>query len=87
MEYQCSVCGNKVGADMLVYLDHTEKHVIELVKTDHPEWVEANGLCQKCVDYYHGELKGSVFKDAACVKRQRRVNGLINKIKNVFHKR
>ncbi len=80
MEYQCNVCGARVGADMIVYLDHTEKHVIDLVKHDHPEWIEQNGICQKCLEYYQGELRGSIFKDAACVLRQRKVKSVLEKI-------
>ena len=87
MEYRCSVCNQKVGSDMLVYLDHTEKHVLELVKTDHPDWVESSGICQKCVEYYRSELKGSIFKDAACVKRRWVVRSFFGKIKGLFQKK
>jgi len=73
MQYQCGVCGQKVGGDMMVYREHTEKHIVDLVKHDHPDWVEQNGLCLKCIDYYRAELKGSVFKDAACALRIRGV--------------
>jgi len=86
MEYQCGVCGQKVGGDMMVYREHTEKHIVDLVKHDHPDWVEQNGMCRKCIDYYRAELTGSVFKDAACVKRSRAIKKFFSKILNVFKK-
>ena len=84
MEYLCSACGAKVNADMLVYREHVNKHVIDLIKTDHPDWVEHDGVCRKCVEYYESELKGSVFHDAACVKRQWKIKKIFEKISSVF---
>jgi len=86
MEYQCSVCGQKVSGDMLVYREHTEKHIVDLVKHDHPDWVEASGLCQKCVEYYRAELKGSIFKDAPCALRIRKVKKFLSILRNIFKK-
>ena len=84
MEYQCSVCGAKISADMLVYRDHMNKHIVDLIKTDHPEWVGEGGVCQKCVEYYASELKGSVFHDAACVKRQRTISKIFDRVAGLF---
>ena len=58
MGYKCSVCGQKVNGDLKVFLDHTENHIIDHIKAKHPDWVEKDGLCQRCVDYYRSELKG-----------------------------
>jgi len=84
MEYQCSACGVKVSGDMLIYRDHMNKHIIDLIKTDHPNWVEQDGICKKCVEYYESELRGSVFHDAACVKRNRGIRKIVEKIFNIF---
>lgn len=84
MEYQCSVCGAKISADMLIYREHTNQHVIELIKTDHPDWAESDGVCKKCVEYYESELKGSVFHDAPCVKRQRKIKHILQKVSSLF---
>jgi 5-methylcytosine-specific restriction endonuclease McrA len=59
MEYECSVCKGKVEGDVLVYMNHTESHIIEEIKNRHPEWADTDGLCQKCVDYYKDQIKGS----------------------------
>jgi hypothetical protein len=84
MQYKCTVCGDSIPGEMMIFRAHTEKHIVELIKTDHPEWTEADGVCRKCLEYYQKEIDGSVFKDAACAKRLRKINRLVNWIKNLF---
>ena len=84
MGYTCSLCKQSVAGDLMVYKMHTEGHIVDLVKHDHPDWVESDGMCQKCLKYYEDEIKGSVLKDAACALRQRRVNRLFSWVKNIF---
>ncbi len=87
MVYHCSVCDQKVDGDMLIYMDHTEKHVIDLIKHDHPEWVEKDGLCVKCAEYYRQEIKGSIFKDAPCALRLRKGRGFVSAVINLFQQK
>ena len=54
--YTCPVCDAKVPRDLLLYIDHTEMHIIDEIKRLHPEWVEANGVCNKCFEYYDKQL-------------------------------
>ena len=68
----------------MVYKLHTEDHIVDLVKHDHPDWVESNGMCQKCLQYYEDEIKGSVFKDAACALRQRKAKIFFSGIAKFF---
>ena len=84
MDYQCSVCRAHVAGDMIVYKDHIEKHIVDLVKIDHPDWVEGQGMCQKCVDYYAKELRGGVFGDAACAMRRRKAKSFLQTIAGFF---
>ncbi len=84
MEYQCSVCKQKVMGDMIVYMDHTQKHIIDLVKHDHPDWVEQDGICQQCVSYYEQELKGGFFGDAKCALRRRKTRKIFDTITSFF---
>lgn len=37
------------------HLDN-ERQVIERIKQQNPEWSEQDGVCSRCVDYYHTEL-------------------------------
>jgi len=58
MSYTCSVCQAEVPDDLVVFMNHTEGHIVEEIKAKHPDWVENDGLCQKCVDYYKNQIKG-----------------------------
>ncbi len=58
MEYKCSICSEEIDGDLLVYIDHTEQHIMDEIKLNHPDWIGKDGICQKCVDYYKGQLKG-----------------------------
>lgn len=58
MEYICEVCGEKIIGDSLKYIDHTEQHIVDLIKESHPDWAEDNGMCQKCHEYYKKQLRG-----------------------------
>ena len=84
LEYQCGVCKQSVSGDMMVFREHTEKHIVDLVKVDHPDWVETNGMCRKCFDYYRAELKGTAFHDAPCALRKRKLNKFVSAIKSIF---
>jgi hypothetical protein len=87
MQYTCSVCNQKVAGDMMIYRDHTDKHIVELVKTDHPDWAEKDGMCKKCLEYYKKELDGSIFKDAACAKRIRATKSVFSWVTGLFGKK
>jgi hypothetical protein len=58
MEYKCSVCNEHVEGDLLVYVDHTEAHIIDEIRASHPQWSEKDGLCKKCVEYYRNQMQG-----------------------------
>ena len=71
MQYSCSVCQQKVSGDLIKFKDHTERHIADLIKHDHPEWKEEGGVCSQCLEYYRAEIQGSIFKDAPCALRIR----------------
>lgn len=84
MAYTCSVCKQEVQGDLVVFKDHTEEHIVELVKYKHPEWIESDGMCEKCVEYYRNAIQGTIFKDAACAIRQDKINTFFSRMKNFF---
>ncbi len=51
----CSLC-QKDSHDILYELDSL---VISLIKKHNPQWVEEDGSCQKCVDYYNNFKENS----------------------------
>lgn len=84
MAYSCSVCGEKIEGDLVTLQEHTDKHIIDLLKYDHPEWVKSNGICPKCVEYYRTEIQGGIFKDAPCAIRNRKIKRFWRKLKGLF---
>ncbi|HQR01065.1 MAG TPA: S8 family serine peptidase [Ferruginibacter sp.] len=49
----CPLCRDTV--DRLYYRFHidSEKKVLEKIKEQNPSWSEQDGVCSRCVDYYH----------------------------------
>ena len=86
MAYACPICQEEISGDIIAYTQHGDKHIVDLLKYDHPEWVEKNGLCQKCYAYYKAEIDGSVFKDVPCVNRNRFIKKIFRPIKMFFIK-
>ena len=84
MQYQCPVCSSKVENDLVVYTEHIDKHIVDLVKHDHPEWIENSGMCKKCYEYYKAEIQGSIFKDAPCALRIRKTKSVFEKFRQLF---
>ena len=52
----CPLCHDRV--DKLVYRYHIdqEREVLNRIRQQNPEWAQNDGLCSRCVDYYHTEL-------------------------------
>lgn len=48
MKKECTLCEEE-AADLYRI---TEKYVLDLIRSEHPEWIESNGACKKCVEYY-----------------------------------
>ena len=53
----CPLCGEAVLADELrahVQTDRDEirRYVLSVIRTSNPEWVESDGSCAKCWEYY-----------------------------------
>jgi hypothetical protein len=58
MDYKCSLCGNVVEDDLKVFVEHTESHIVDVIKEKHPDWIQDDGMCSKCLEYYKKQLKG-----------------------------
>ncbi|MFA6601018.1 MAG: hypothetical protein WC352_05465 [Candidatus Omnitrophota bacterium] len=51
-DYICPICAKRFPRELLVFLDHAETHIIEVIKRKHPEWVTRDGLCPPCVEHF-----------------------------------
>lgn len=52
----CPVCGDTVEKLLYRYHIDNERQVIEKIRKSNPHWSEHDGICSRCVDYYHTEL-------------------------------
>jgi hypothetical protein len=57
MTFVCPTCGKTMERELLVIIPHTESHIVDVIKRDHPNWVEQDGICKKCYAYYKGQLR------------------------------
>ena len=80
--YTCPTCGEKMERDLSLFMDHTEKHIVEEVQKKNPAWVTKEGFCHKCLEYFKNQIHHSekipegTNLDAGGV-RQRLVLGLL----------
>ncbi len=61
-EFTCPLCGKKTPRDLAVFLEHTNQHVVDAIKKEHPEWVAPDGTCRACFQYYEQALSGESFE-------------------------
>ncbi|MEJ8843614.1 S8 family serine peptidase [Lacibacter sp. H375] len=52
----CPLCGDEVHK--LIYRFHleSERLIIDKIKEQFPDWAIDDGICSRCIDYYHTEL-------------------------------
>ncbi len=63
--YVCPVCNEALERDLMVFLKHTDHHIIEVVLKEHPKWGHQDGICQECLDYYKKTLGHEPYHDEA----------------------
>lgn len=45
----------------MVFLKHTDHHIIETILKEHPKWAHQDGICQECLDYYKKNIGHTAF--------------------------
>ena len=74
--YVCPLCKQQVARDLVLFLDHTNQHIIERIQEAHPEWVAKDGGCQPCVEYYRKQLSGELSNIGPQGRRSRALMGI-----------
>lgn len=59
--YICPVCKEEMEHDLMVFLKHTDHHIIETILKEHPQWAHQDGICQECLDYYKKNIGHTAF--------------------------
>jgi len=57
MDYVCPVCKKIMERELLVIIPHTEEHIMNEIKKKRPHWVDRDGICRKCYEYYKDQMR------------------------------
>lgn len=72
--YTCPTCGEKMERDLLLFMNHTDQHVIEELKKQHPSWITQDGFCLQCLEYFKKAMGKSGRPGAGGSSSSRLVN-------------
>ncbi|RMG51917.1 MAG: hypothetical protein D6723_09720 [Acidobacteria bacterium] len=50
----CTICGRTISDRELH--EALENHIIDAIGQEHPEWIESDGACSRCVEHYRSIL-------------------------------
>ena len=56
INFICPICDKELPRELRTVVPHTNRHIIEAIKGKHPEWVDKEGICEKCYDHYKKQL-------------------------------
>jgi hypothetical protein len=56
MDFICPTCGNRLPRDLDKVISHTEDHIVEAIKQEHPDWSEKDGICRRCYEYFKSQF-------------------------------
>ena len=48
----CLLCKQEVDQELIELHIQKERMIIKLIKEKNPDWMEENGACPKCIEYY-----------------------------------
>jgi hypothetical protein len=46
--------------DLLLFIGHTDTHILQELKKRHPEWITQEGYCPQCLDHLRAAMRGEV---------------------------
>lgn len=52
----CPVCNDAVHKLLYRFHIDSERAVLERIKKEHPSWAKNDGICSRCVDYFHSQV-------------------------------
>jgi hypothetical protein len=54
--YMPCECGKELPREPQFIIPHTEQHIIDIIKANHPDWGDAGGMCKQYYEYYKRQL-------------------------------
>ncbi|MBI3313520.1 MAG: hypothetical protein HYZ83_04745 [Candidatus Omnitrophica bacterium] len=71
--YVCPMCNRTMERDIILFLNHTDEHVIDRIKQANPKWVAEDGICEPCVQYYRSQIAVGSDSNIGPDQRRKRV--------------
>lgn len=56
--YTCPTCGEKMERDLSIFMEHTDRHIVDELKKKNPAWITPDGFCAKCLEHYKMARQG-----------------------------
>ena len=56
MDFICPTCNKNMPYEIKVIISHTDQHIVDVIKKKHPKWVEKDGICKKCYEYFKSQF-------------------------------
>ncbi|MBI3990388.1 MAG: hypothetical protein HY347_12330 [candidate division NC10 bacterium] len=50
--YPCPICGDLVNEELMYLHFERERWLVRRILEKHPEWVESDGACPKCIEAF-----------------------------------
>ena len=48
----CPICKKETAEGIVDVCQIAYEYIIHSIKEEHPEWIQENGACPKCIEYY-----------------------------------
>ncbi|GEM_PF-774853 len=56
--YTCPTCEAKMERNLLLFIEHTDQHIVDELKKKHPNWITEDGFCPRCLDHFKQSMMG-----------------------------
>lgn len=55
--YTCPTCGESMERDLVLFVEHTDRHILAALKKNQPAWITKDGYCPKCFEYFKRQMR------------------------------
>ena len=55
-KYVCPTCGEEMPREYRIMIHHSENHIMEIIRKQHPGRVRSYGTCKRCYEEFKKQL-------------------------------
>ena len=60
-KFRCPICERHVDDQIIPFHKNVERQILESIRERHPRWVEPDGSCPKCIDFYKALIRNKLL--------------------------